>query len=180
MLRLLALAVAALLTACSGFEDNGLIKDDARPMVMPWRVTVDESIDLAQAEEAIHFWESSGTVDGLPPSWFQLWHEEQAPGDPGSVYLEIGYVSDHDPSDDYEPGGRAILEWTAVDEIRSCHIIISSDIAYHEATVQTNLRHELGHCLGLADDPSSLDLDSIMSSPRPGSMLTEHDRVLLP
>jgi len=45
------------------------------------------------------------------------------------------------------------------------------------------LRHELGHCLGLADDPgppTTVDLRSVMASPLdPLGIVTDHDRALL-
>jgi hypothetical protein len=99
------------------------------------------------------------------------------------VTVSSGYV----PSEDYDPvtasgdlDGIAYLEYSRWDGlIVSCEVVISSDILYareaHEAT-----KHELGHCLGLADDPQSLDLNSIMSSPMPWSgEVTEHDREII-
>jgi hypothetical protein len=84
------------------------------------------------------------------------------------VTVSVGFV----PSDvDVETMGGdqigvAYLDFSRVDGlIFGCEIVISSDIADDYETALEVTKHELGHCLGLADDPRSLDLNSIMSSP---------------
>lgn len=64
--------------------------------------------------------------------------------------------------------------------ITKCTVTVSNSIAYHAPTVRTTIEHELGHCLGLLDDPNSVELESVMSSsPANGYDLTAHDREAL-
>lgn len=47
--------------------------------------------------------------------------------------------------------------------IVACHVTICEDWQGNRDAVVRTMRHEFGHCLGLADDPYSLDLASVMS-----------------
>lgn len=68
----------------------------------------------------------------------------------------------------------------ATGAVQSCLVELNADLAYHEATMRQALRHGLGHCLGLDDDPGidrTVDLRSIMSDPLdPLGRLTLDDR----
>lgn len=143
---------------------------EMRPAVLPWVVVVDESIGSDVVDLAARWWNlETGAVlfevdDGASPQLF------------GTLEVSMGYAG----GDEYGPAGVFRDETNLDGEILRGSIVISSDIAYHEATVFDAIRHELGHALGLADDPHSIDLDSIMSSPlMPGAGLTEHDRDLI-
>lgn len=74
---------------------------------------------------------------------------------------------------DLPPGvlGRATVGYDGEGHIYQCRIEMQrGEWQPH------HLRHEIGHCLGLADDAPSLDLDSIMSSPTHGGEVTAADR----
>lgn len=105
----------------------------------------------------------------------QWWNEQcgvglfYSPTPTPDVTIETGYV----PSGSYGPdqiiadeAGIAYIDFSRVDGlILGCEVVLSSDIAYDDQTLLETAKHEIGHCLGLADDPHSLDLNSIMSSP---------------
>jgi hypothetical protein len=66
----------------------------------------------------------------------------------------------------WEQLGIAYADYSGYDGlITGCEIIILDAILDDYETALGVVKHELGHCLGLADDPHSLDLNSIMSSP---------------
>lgn len=83
----------------------------------------------------------------------------------GPIHVEVGYLPDP------MMGYSSVLWDRDTGEIVSCDVIVSVDIAYHHDTVEAVLIHELGHCLGLADDPGH---ESIMASP-PGWILRPED-----
>ena len=148
--------------------DNGRLTIDGEtemtPCCLPWRVVS----DLEIAPDAIAWWDRE-----LGENYFELdnsaWQDNY-----GVLFINCGTTGIDDPAGvfyDATDGNGSILQGA---------IVISSDIAYHEETVFYALLHEMGHALGLADDPYSLDLNSIMSSPLIiGGELTDHDRDLL-
>jgi len=170
--RLLALSL--LLVACPGYLDEGWhVADDGvtlHPGVLPATVDADEDCDAVVAE-AVAWW-----ADSLDAPAFIL-----CDGD-CDVTVALGLVPWTD-TDEAEPMGLAEIEYASDGAVLRCEITISSDIAYDHATALQVARHELGHCLGLADDPgppATVDLRSVMSSPlAPLGVLTEHDRALL-
>lgn len=86
---------------------------------------------------------------------------------------DITMAFGHVPAPDYDPetlegdvGGIANIDYSLHDGlIIGCDIIISSDLRGFDDAVLEVVKHEIGHCLALADDPHSLDLNSIMSDP---------------
>jgi hypothetical protein len=105
---------------------------------------------------------------------------------PADILVSVGFV----PVESWDPeypdrgeAGIAYLEYTALGCITHCEIVISSDIEYDDRYFSKVLEHELGHCLGLSDDPGppiTVDLRSVMSRPiDPLGVLTEHDRALV-
>jgi hypothetical protein len=99
------------------------------------------------------------------------------------VMVYSGYVPAGDFDVETATGGAAgfaDIQYSLWDGlITSCEITVSSDISDAHSVVEVT-KHELGHCLGLDDDPDSLDLNSIMSSPMPWrGELTEGDLALV-
>lgn len=178
-MKLANVIVISLVLLVSACDDVGLMQQDfsfkisdsgfeTRPTLAPYGIS---------------------TVDDLPIQDAVVWWNDQVGRDviltnqPVSDFIaEIGYV----PCIDLDacPSGLARVV-SSVDDgaILSCNITISSDITYDEVTVLHVLKHEIGECLGLADDcgpPACVDLRSIMSNPLdPLGELTEHDRVLI-
>ena len=172
--RLLALAV--LLAACDPtYLDEGwhVTSDgtELHPGAMPATVSGDEDT-AGLVIDACAWWADQLGADALVPS------------EPGYVTVAIGLVpSTGDPDADGEPMGHATIGYSAWGSVLTCDVTISSDIAYDHDTALQVLRHEIGHCLGLADDPgppTTVDLRSVMASPLdPLGVVTDHDRALL-
>jgi hypothetical protein len=176
---MLAAAFVLLGADCPGPEDldeDFIIVDDGlvlQPLALP--ATVSATPDaLPFALDAADWW--NVTLGAL------VLEVVDAPTD---ITVELGLVpaTTEDIDSGGEPMGIARLDYDEAGFITACEIVISSDIAYDEATVAQVARHELGHCLALADDPGppmTVDLASIMSSPLdPLGELTDHDRALL-
>lgn len=154
-----AVVVVLALAAC--VEDAGMLDYACGPYVLPVGV------------------ENVGTSESAIDEAVAMWNDAAAP--------EVLF-------DRIEPGDRAV-GWAAVAEgqtplgvsgtagvyapdgpVLTCDVVVSSDHAYHRETLVMTIAHELGHCLGLADDPPSLDLGSIMSDPfYSGARPTAHD-----
>ena len=175
MARLLALTV--LLAACDPtYLDEGFhVADDGvelHPGAMPATVAGDEDT-AGLAIDACAWWADQLGADALVPS------------EPGYVTVALGLVpaSTADLDAGGEPLGIASIGYSAWGSVLTCDVTISSDIAYDRDTALQVLRHELGHCLGLADDPgppTTVDLRSVMASPLdPLGIVTDHDRALL-
>jgi len=130
------LAMAALLSCTP--VDNGLVPGMAGPVVLPLYVDGDD-------DDAGDWWNEFSPVP--------LFERGGAPGadEFGWVYVRQGFLP---------PGIRGIASVVTSPrgEVLWCDVTID-DVAPEV------YRHELGHCLGLADDPRSLDLGSIMSNP---------------
>lgn len=115
----------------------------------------------------LHADRSMGITPGQYSEEVAQWWNEQCgaelfhlTGATPDVQIEVGFVAGEDTL------GDALVDFDLFDgRIARCVITVSSDIAYHEATAIEVAKHEAGHCLGLDDDPSSLDLNSIMSDP---------------
>jgi len=88
-----------------------------------------------------------------------------------AIDVTIGYVPVTDWDPEYPDQGEAGLADVTYDSsgvISHCLVTLSSDIAYHRPTLLKVLEHEMGHCLGLADDPgppTTVDLRSVMGLP---------------
>ena len=148
--------------------------NELRPIVQPWELVVAENIehrdavlevmDLAndQFGHVIPFQLVDRVLEDV---WIASLEErsgvvtvsEGFAGTPGGI-SGTGELLD-------DPGGTTELIYDEDGGILAADIIISSDIAYDWQTVRDVAAHELGHTLGLAHDPRSLDLGSCMSSP---------------
>jgi hypothetical protein len=181
-MRSVAVCLTLLAVSC-GYPDSGWITlgdYDVEPAVLPVVLVPDGDVTAEElAAEA------------------EWWHEQTCPGlfeveDDEDLYLEldllymtdrpIGYALIYEaepPTDEAIPGwtsagplGMAVLH-IEYGQIDSAEVMISSR-AEGDWRRQT-IRHELGHLLGLADDPDSVDADSVMSD-RAGSRVTPADR----
>lgn len=180
-------------TACDpSYLDNGRLTRDGfelRPAVLPWLVVAEDSFEHATVvDDAIEWWNGQGVgvlfEGGIDDAEFDalalapigsrygviLASVESIPGG-GVEWLDV---------DEENPNGDALVLDNGEGAIVACDVRVDFEIAYHEPTERVTLIHELGHCLGLADDPESIDLDSCMSSPTyDGCGLTPGDLALL-
>ena len=155
------LLVLFLLVACDPtYLDNGRISRDGLELYSAPPLGVSASPEMRPfVLQAIDWWaDQVGTEVFFSPT--------PTP----DVNVTVGFVPAGDEFDIEEMTGEnlgiAYLDYSRFDGLVTwCEIVISSDIAYHESTVLEVTKHELGHCLALDDDPRSLDLNSIMSSP---------------
>lgn len=118
-------------------------------------------------------------IDGVVFQAMHWWNEQIgdevffAPTPTPDVTVEIGAISG-------TADGIANITHSSVGGlILNCEVTLASDaIALHDrATIVELAKHELGHCLGLDDDPKTLHLNSIMSVPLwPYGEVTPHDR----
>jgi hypothetical protein len=147
-MRFLLLAILALSACDPTYLDEGLMVREGLTLHVDGPVGISGEF----AEEVSQWWnEQCGET---------LFY---SPTPTPDATIEFGYVADP-----HELGnlGIAAIEYSRIDGlITFCEITISSDIAYHEETALEVAKHEAGHCLGLDDDPNSLDLNSIMASP---------------
>jgi hypothetical protein len=160
------LITALLLIACE--TDNGLIRRDginlwASP---PIGVLVESSIDQGIVRESIDWWNERPSED--------VFHETtQFPG----ASIGMGHVPDWT---DLEELGIAYLYLDEEIEglISFCEIVISENIEGDRKTLIRVVKHDLGHCFGLDNDPYSIN--SIMSSPIvPNGEVTPNDLALI-
>lgn len=94
----------------------------------------------------------------------------------------LGWITVEQSSMDLWPEveeGSAGAAWVTPNEggeVVICIVRVDPLFAYTPEVYTRTVAHELGHCLGLADDPESLDLGSIMGDPPHwGARPTEHD-----
>ena len=147
-MRFIILTILALVACDPTYLDEGLMVRDGLVLHVDGPV----GISGDYSEEVSQWWNDQCGVT--------LFY---SPTPTPDATIEFGYVSD---LDDLGNLGNADVEYSRYDGlITSCQITISSDIAYNEETSFEVAKHEAGHCLGLDDDPNSLDLNSIMSSP---------------
>jgi hypothetical protein len=112
-------------------------------------------------EDVSAWWNSTMARDGVERD--VLFFDDQAPEI--SVSFGLVPITGEELENETGPLGIAYLDYTVDGAIFNCEIVISSDIQDSESTVEEVLRHESGHCLGLADDPDSIDLNSVMADP---------------
>ena len=162
------LVIVSLLLLGSSCEpvDNGRwitpSGEEAYPVALPWAIENSSDIDEELYLEAIDWWNDQAGFDV---------YVDYSPGD---IVVESGYAGSEEVYGLFN--GATIASGAIVNGT----ITISSDILYHEETTFYSLVHEMGHPLGLDDDPRSLDLNSIMSSPLlVGGELTDHDQAIV-
>lgn len=149
-------------------EDAGMLDGICGPIVLPMEVLVEPTSEADEAvDEAVALWNDASILDLFvvgDPSRYDgcAWMED---GCPGTIIVWSGATVDPD----------ALGEATLYDhdgEVVRCEVTLTS-LWPAEAHI---VAHELGHCLGLDDDPESLDLGSIMSDPQhDGDRPTAHD-----
>lgn len=166
--------------------DNGLDTHngyETEPYVLPWSVVVDSEVldpdfgfDRSQITEAVNWWNDNIDRDGTDRTWFT---EEPVTGQDGVLHVTVGFTG----GTEEEPVGGLLEAAYSEGFILYGTIIVSSDLSYDEDTVLAILKHEMGHAMGLADDPGppeTVDLNSIMGSPLVlDGELTDHDFELL-
>jgi hypothetical protein len=140
------------------------------PAYQPWRVVIhpsvdgDDGFDRALVVQAIEWVNVELSRDGVPRTYFEL--VSSSTTERGSIVVEVGYTGEDENEDTFPGIFRAA--YNSNSEIVYGTITVSPEITYHAPTVYAVLRHELGHCLGLGDDPGppvTVDLNSFMASP---------------
>jgi hypothetical protein len=187
-LLLLIAAVALLGSDCEeqriesldeGFRQIGDL--EVHTEIVPMGFYGDESFpenDLALLPAAVEEW------------WNLQMGQEWLYDDPitPTITAEVNYISLDEMPDNFMAIEHDVdltaVEYSVYDgAMISCHIVLNVDLAYDLPTMEQGLRHALGHCFGLEDDPGidvTVDLRSIMSNPLdPLGELTDHDRELL-
>jgi len=166
--------------------DEGLeVRDgyEVEPYVLPWSITVttevddpDFGFDRNLITEAVDWWNDTIDRDGTDRTWFT---EEPVTEQNGVLHVTVGFTG----GTEEEPVGGLLEAAYSEGFILYATLIVSSDLTYHEDTVLAILKHEMGHAMGLADDPgppTTVDLNSVMGSPLViDGDLTDHDFELL-
>jgi len=152
MVRLSQLLVC-LFVVVGCVEDRGMLPGVCGPIVIPFEVIPEPQIDREVVDAAVAMW-NEATVLPFFVIVEERWEECR---DEGCLAAALVVVN--------TPLNEDALADTALDirneQVRSCLISLHPTWG-----IQVHiLAHELGHCLGLDDDPDSLDLASIMSSP---------------
>ncbi len=151
--------IALALVACAPPEDHGLMARDGVELHQPALPVCVECLlpDCSPVDEAVRWWAAEL---GAEVYWL---------GEPCQTWVE---------QSELRPGviGQATIDYDeATGEIIACRIELQRGEWARE-----HMFHEFGHCLGLDDDPLSLDLGSIMSDPvYPDGRLTDHDSRIL-
>lgn len=177
---LLILSVA--LCSCEPI-DNGQIETSVGllcPFNRQWLVTHDESLSEENVVEAVEFWNDVSDrvlFNTKSDSIYYHYIDELGLSErSGVITATVGYPRDDDPFDDSSTLGNASLWWNDEARIVTAHITVSPEGDDGGSWTVAILEQELGHTLGLADDPESVDLDSIMSNPVvPGRGVTPGD-----
>lgn len=149
----------------------------AEPEYLPWAVVPEPELEL-EVLQACDWWNNEMSRDGVTRVVF---HPEPGAdydeGTHGVIPVFYGFIPENE--DGTMPGG--LFEYAERDGLLLYgQITILADLEYHPATVSAALRHELGNALGLADDPNSIDLNSVMSYElAENGELTEHDFALV-
>jgi hypothetical protein len=164
-----------LLVGCSDdYVDNGMMSS---PMFLPWAVVMDETADdtLHQlTEDQCAWWNEELSKDGTVRVVFHFENYSEYPGDTIGV-IWVGWGELEDPLGGYFSYIRSVPD----NKILRGWVTIEPDMRDRGGLFLSRLvRHELGHALGLADDP--LGIDSIMEYKiNLFGELTEHDFSLL-
>ena len=147
------------------------------PIVLPWEVCVDQLTvrELAvPTHRAMRWWQSQADRDGVPRDWFVASVVDFCePSNLGQVYVGIA------PPEIPNAVAQAAFLTNRLGDILYCDISVAPEWAWvDEDTLELWLRHEFGHCMGLAHDEQGTG--SIMEAPTdPDAELTDHDFALL-
>ena len=178
MIRFALLVAAATVAACAPEDAGRLVVDgyEVEPAVLPVVLVGDGVVGDDELEAAAQWWEARacwGLFEVEPDRWlfedFALTEPRRRPVG-YAVVMETELPATHGDA----LGLTSLL--IRYGQIDAADVLCSPD-ATGELRARV-IRHELGHLLGLADDPPSVDLDSVMSD-RPGGRLTPGDRALI-
>jgi hypothetical protein len=156
-------------------EQGQIVRDGQSLHVVrfPRTIQIDDAVDPRMAASVVAWWNLEMSRDGVSRAVFDAWDGE---GDPDiTVHYEV-----------LQPNilGLAGIRNTLAGEIVTpCRIRINVRLVIMPTALTETLRHELGHCIGLDDDPierAAPFLNSIMEArlPRRGN-LTHRDFFLL-
>ena len=190
-MREMILTMACLSMMACGPVDEGWMTTpsgvELRPQWAPYMVRGDVSLEVDHLEhllpEVVAWWNDQVGLEVFTD------YDPARPAET-DVWVQEGQLPEERNSDLWSSattrGGEAQVRTTTTEDfawIRRCQVTLNVDLAYDEDTMRTVLRHELGHCLGLADDPGidvTVDLRSVMGAPvDPLGELTDLDRDLL-
>jgi len=164
MARWIAAIFAIVFLSGSDCEHRRLLELDeglfAQPEYLPWAVVAEPEL-VVEAGNAVDWWNAEMSRDGVIRVVHHFEGETEYPeATHGVVNVFYGYL----PSDDLETDTGGLFEYALRDgQLLYGTVTVSSDLGYHDQTISAIIRHELGHALGLADDPASIDLNSVMS-----------------
>jgi hypothetical protein len=182
--RLIIFFAFVLLSCDPSYLDNGFMEVDGRrmePLDLPYVVAHDDSISGSAIDEAVAWWHEETDLE--VGSLFVVDHDPE-------LFDELDGLSENDrigaitvwsewPNvpEDVEALGATIIRRDSEARIKTTEVLVSPDVIGDRQWTIAVLRHEFGHCLGLAHDPNSIDLNSIMSSSvNPIQGLTPGDR----
>lgn len=167
VLAIAGLAVGLYIHFTKGPPDNGLMVREGtdgevtlRPKELPLTVFGRDGITAEEIVWASEWWNKragrklfrSGGVD----YFYDVAYDGGKAGKTRHVFVSVGAAES-------KCGGiaRPIFD-KANGEIWYTEITINHEHAYHKSTRKATLLHEMGHALGLEDDPHSLDRGGIM------------------
>jgi len=145
------------LGACGGEHlDNGRLVRMGHTLYSPIPMGISAAPDITPiVESAVDWWN-----DQIGTEVFFM------PSPTPDITVEFGPIIDPtNPDDIYGEIGIAYLTFSYFDGlILDCDVVVSWDYRDDTDTATEITKHELGHCLGLADDTPSVDLNSVMQS----------------
>jgi hypothetical protein len=124
---------------------------------------VTDSVDPTVLEEAVSWWNGLELSHGFTTSYdAQLLRTLEV----STTKAKKGFFLMHVASDQHRRGGCAEVEYDKLTgEIWTGEAVLNHDHVYDRATYVAAAEHEMGHFLGLDDDPMpGIDLNSIMRS----------------
>lgn len=161
MLRFL-LILAILLVGCDDeIEENGLIGNYYINWVPQYVDDHSSFDDFSILTEAVDWWNAQADRDGTDRTWFEISDIDDP--DITAYQGETPVIDMDDWGLPIFASGVARIQNASDGLITHCEVVIADAYAYHRPTMVGATKHELGHCIGLDDDPASLDLNSIMS-----------------
>lgn len=184
MRNLVVVLLTVYLVACEESrapEDRGFHVtsdgDELTPGEIPMSVWWDAA-NLHYVADSVSWWNGEMSRDGMSRVVFFALDEDSVEiSDVDVSFGDVVYHGEEDP-ENIVPLGMSRMYYDSSGAVYYCAITISSDISEDEERVMFVLRHELGHCLALADDP--WDEYSVMGVPLvDDGTLTDDDWELL-